>query len=159
MGSWRVGYDWVTSLSLSCIGEGNGNPLQCSCLEDLRDGGAWWTAVYGVAQSRPRQKRLSSSPQWADNPGRVMTRVFEEEKQCLRLLPRVLSPQAVWSKSKTGLLLPPCLLDHPSPWKFLSPEEWPIKCLEWDHPNLHCPFVRDLLITQPLGVGIQWWIG
>ena len=39
------------SLSLSCIGEGNGNPLQCSCLENPRDGGAWWAAVYGVAQS------------------------------------------------------------------------------------------------------------
>ena len=38
--------------SLSCIGDGNGNPLQCSCLENLRDGGAWWAAVYGVAQSR-----------------------------------------------------------------------------------------------------------
>ena len=47
--------------SLSCIGEGNGNPLQCSCLEDPRDGGAWWAAVYGVAQSRTRLKRLSSS--------------------------------------------------------------------------------------------------
>ena len=38
--------------SLSCIGEGNGNPLQCSCLENPRDGGAWWAAIYGVAQSR-----------------------------------------------------------------------------------------------------------
>ena len=47
--------------SLSCIGEGNGNPLQCSCLENLRDGEAWWAAVYGVAQSRTRLKRLSSS--------------------------------------------------------------------------------------------------
>ena len=47
--------------SLSCIGEGNGNPLQCSCLEDARDGGAWWAAVSGVAQSRTRLKRLSSS--------------------------------------------------------------------------------------------------
>ena len=47
--------------SLSCIGEGNGNPLQCSCLENPRDGGAWWVAVYGVAQSRTRLKRLSSS--------------------------------------------------------------------------------------------------
>ena len=37
--------------SLSCIGEGNGNPLQCSCLENPRDGGAWWAAVYGVTQS------------------------------------------------------------------------------------------------------------
>ena len=47
--------------SLSCIGEGNGNPLQCSCLENPRDGGAWWAAVYGVAESRTRLKRLSSS--------------------------------------------------------------------------------------------------
>ena len=47
--------------SLSRIGEGNGNPLQCSCLENPRDGGAWWAAVYGVAQSRTRLKRLSSS--------------------------------------------------------------------------------------------------
>ena len=47
--------------SRSCIGEGNGNPLQCSCLENPRGGGAWWAAVYGVAQSRTRLKRLSSS--------------------------------------------------------------------------------------------------
>ena len=49
--------------SLSFIGEGNGNPLQYSCLENLRDRGAWWAAVYGVAQSRTRLKRLSSSKQ------------------------------------------------------------------------------------------------
>ena len=63
MGSRRVGHDWATSLSLSlsCIGEGNGNPLQCSCLENPRDGGAWWAAVYRVAQSQTRLKRLSSS--------------------------------------------------------------------------------------------------
>ena len=77
MGSLRVGHDWATSLSfftfmhwrrrlhfhfsLSCIGEGNGNPLQCSCLENPRDGGAWWASIYGVAQSRTRLKRLSSS--------------------------------------------------------------------------------------------------
>ena len=47
--------------SLTCIGEGNGNPLQCSCLENPRDGGAWWAAVYGVAQSQTWLKRLSSS--------------------------------------------------------------------------------------------------
>ena len=47
--------------SLSCIEEGNGNPLQCSCLENPRDGGAWWAAVYGVAQSQTRLKRLSSN--------------------------------------------------------------------------------------------------
>ena len=47
--------------SLSCIGEGNGNPLQCSCLENPRDGGAWWAAVSGVAESRKKLKRRSSS--------------------------------------------------------------------------------------------------
>ena len=47
--------------SLSCIGEGNGNPLQYSCLENPRDGGAWWAAVYGVTQSQTQLKQLSSS--------------------------------------------------------------------------------------------------
>ena len=46
--------------SLSCIGEGNGTPLQCSYLENPRNGGAWWAAIYGVAQSRTRLKQLSS---------------------------------------------------------------------------------------------------
>ena len=52
-----------SDFSLSCIGEGNGNPLQYSCLENLRDGGggAWWAAVYGVAQGRTRLKRLSTN--------------------------------------------------------------------------------------------------
>ena len=47
--------------SLSCIGEGSGNPLQCSCLENPRDGGAWWASVYGVTQSQTRLKWLSSN--------------------------------------------------------------------------------------------------
>ena len=59
MGSLRVRRDWATSLS--CIGEGNVNPLQCSCLENPRDGGAWWAPVYEVTQSWTRLKWLSSS--------------------------------------------------------------------------------------------------
>ena len=47
--------------SLACIGEGNGNPLQCSCLENLRDGGACWAAVYGVAQSRTRSNLAAAA--------------------------------------------------------------------------------------------------
>jgi len=63
MESLRVGHDWATSLalSLSCIGEGNGNPLQYSCLENPRDRGACWAAFYGVAQSQTRLMQLSSS--------------------------------------------------------------------------------------------------
>ena len=62
MGSLRVRHDWATLLSLfTFIGEGNGNPLQCSCLENPRDGGAWWAAVYGVTQSWTRLKWCSSS--------------------------------------------------------------------------------------------------
>ena len=60
MWSPRGGHDWATSLSL-CSGEGNGNPLQCSCLENPRDGGARWAAIYGVTQSRTRLTWLSSS--------------------------------------------------------------------------------------------------
>ena len=59
MGYQRVWHYWATSLS--CIGEGNGNPLQCSCLENPRDSKAWWAAIYGVPQSQTRLKRLSSS--------------------------------------------------------------------------------------------------
>ena len=62
-GSWKLETtEWLHfHFSLSCIGEGNGNPLQYSCLENPRDRGAWWTAVYGVAQSRTQLKWLSSS--------------------------------------------------------------------------------------------------
>ena len=67
--------------SLSCIGEGNGNPLQYSCLENPRDGGAWWAAVYGIAQSRTWLKRLNSSSSstldwsipWREEPGRLQS--------------------------------------------------------------------------------------
>ena len=53
--------------SLSCTGEENGNPLQYSCLEDPRDGGAWWAAIYGVTQSRTRLKQLSLSLAYQEN--------------------------------------------------------------------------------------------
>ena len=74
--------------SLSCIGEGNGNPFQCSCLENPKEGGAWWAAVYGVSQSRTRLKRLSSIKEkavalhsstlawktpWMEEPGRLQS--------------------------------------------------------------------------------------
>ena len=68
-------------------GEGNGNPLQCSCLENPTDGEAWWTAIYGVAQSRTRLKRLSS------NSSKVLQRQYsalfkstELRDRCVRVL-------------------------------------------------------------------------
>ena len=76
MGLLRVRHEGATSLhlSLSCIGEGNGNPLQCSCLENPRDGGAWWAALYGVAQSRTQLKQLSSS-------SKVMLKILQASLQ------------------------------------------------------------------------------
>ena len=53
--------------SLSCIGAGNGNPLQCSCLANPRDGGAWWASVHGVTQSQTRLKRCSSNSSQKEN--------------------------------------------------------------------------------------------
>ena len=75
--------------SLSCIGEGNGTPLQCSCLENPRDGGAWWAAVYGVAQSWTRLKRLSSSSSSMDRAGNYTQYAVihhsgkESKKECI----------------------------------------------------------------------------
>ena len=67
---------------LSCTQEGNGNPLQYSCLENPRDGGAWWAAVYGIAQSQTRLKRLSSSSSMFSEVSRL---VFLAAKSCLTL--------------------------------------------------------------------------
>ena len=67
-GRWEGGSSGIHTYTYGpCIGEGNGNPLQCSCLENPRDGGAWWAAIYGVAQSRTRLKWLSSSSSMADS--------------------------------------------------------------------------------------------
>ena len=66
--------------SLSCSAEGNGNPLQCSCLENPRDGGAWWAAVYGVAESRTRLKQLGSGREFEQRRQRQPTPILLPEK-------------------------------------------------------------------------------
>ena len=71
--------------SLSCIGEGNGNPLQSSCLENPRNGGVWWPAIYGVAQSRTRLKRHSSSSS-SSSISRETEREIEKKRQIERNL-------------------------------------------------------------------------
>ena len=78
--------------SLSCIGEGNGNPLQCSCLENPRDGEAWWVAVYGVTQSRTQLKRLSSSRTFSNYELHGSSPVPEDESglmqvNCVHIIP------------------------------------------------------------------------
>ena len=87
-GPWgRWGLDMTEGLhffSLLCIGEGNGNPLQCSCLENPRDGEAWWAAVYGVTQSQTWLKWLSSSS--SSNSGKILKHemdiVFISKRLC-----------------------------------------------------------------------------
>ena len=75
--------------SLSCIGEGNGNPLQCSCLENPRDGGTWWAAFYGVAENRTRLKRLSSSSssKWIKCTSQKTQSGWVDENMCVYALP------------------------------------------------------------------------
>ena len=90
--------------SLSHIGEENGNPLQCSCLENPRDRGAWWAAVYGVTQSRTRLKRLSSS---SSNTVHCRELSSVQSLSCLRLFvtPWTVACQA--SQSITNSRSPP----------------------------------------------------
>ena len=86
MGSPRVGHDSVTSLS--CTGEGNGNPLQCSCLENPMGGGAWWAAVCGVAQSQTRLKQLSSKETkelYIENYKTLMKKIKEDTNRWINV--------------------------------------------------------------------------
>ena len=83
--------------SLSCTGEGNGNPLQCSCMENPRDGGAWWAAVYGVMQSQTRLKRLSSSSRASNRPGQGM--IFSEAQGSIKVW--YLPTQTEWYRGRT----------------------------------------------------------
>ena len=74
--------EWLPfHFSLSCIGEGNGNPLQYSCLENPRDGGAWWAAIYGVAQSRTRLKWLGSNIYLTEKSQYVALSFYETHKE------------------------------------------------------------------------------
>ena len=88
--SWDTTERLHFRFSLSCIGEGNGNPFQYSCLENLRDGRAWWAAVYGVAQSLTRLKWLSSSSSSSSRSKKhshIGNRSITSEARCLALNP------------------------------------------------------------------------
>ena len=82
--------------SLSCIGGGNGNPLQCSCLENPRDRGAWWAAIYRVAQSQTRLKRLSSSSRYG--------------YYCFIHYPILFPSSEIWSTYSVPSMFMPCVL-------------------------------------------------
>ena len=116
MGSWRVRHDWATSLyfSLSCIGEGNGNPLQCSCLENPRDGAAWWAVVYGLAQSRTWLKRLSSSS------SSQLPEVNSLKQGICLIFHHIAQNFGYKSTEERSLLHPGCMLNGFLPLRFVS---------------------------------------
>ena len=122
VGSLRVGHDWVTSLPLFTFlyWRRKWQPLQCSCLENPRDGGAWWAAIYGVAWSRTRLKQLSSSssnvitsglryipkaPQAGGCPGEGSTRslpmIHQITPSSLPVLPGSTEPGAVAGRARS----------------------------------------------------------
>ena len=130
--------------SLSCTGEGNGNPLQCSCLKNPRDGGAWWAAVYGVTQSRTRLKRLSSLAvglEEAPIPSGLGFQLF------LHLLPNFLSSDSL--PSCPGVWILPATLSQPA----RSP---PALIVSQDHGSMMACGLGCRLILWP-GKALQLW--
>ena len=105
--------------SLSCLGEGNGNPLQCSCLENPRDGGAWWAAIYRVSRSRTRLKQLGSS----SNASLKLMRELAPPLDLLQLPALSLSPLSV----KLFLWNDAIEWDRPNcfPWGILTSNQRP----------------------------------
>ena len=138
--------------SLSCAGEGHGNPLRCSCLENPRDGGAWWAAVHGVAQTRTRLKRLSSSSRLCEKP-----HVLISMPVTWRFL---ISQWKCWSLSRVRLFATPWTVAHQallsmglsrqeywSGLPFPSPGELPDPGIKPVSPELH----TDSLPSEPSG--------
>ena len=160
MGLLRVGHDWETSLS--CIGEGNGNPLQCSCLENPRDGGAWWAAIYGVAQSRTWLKWLSSSSSSSQRIGAsASTSVLPMNTQgwfplgftgLISLLSkgfsRVFSSTTIWKHQFFSA--------QPSLWSNSHICAWLLEKHSFDYMDL-CQKSNKVPSTQKLSCGEKWY--
>ena len=132
--------------SLSCIGEGNGNPLQCSCRENPRDGGAWWAAVYAVAQSQTRLKRLSSSSSshiglrlpWRWKIDMVRLTDGRSDQISRSVVSDSLQPHEL------QLARPPC----PSPTPGVHPDSRPYS--QWCHPSISSSVVPFSSHSQSL---------
>ena len=147
--------DWLHFIfSLSCIREGNGNPLQCSCLENPRDGGASWAAIYGVAQSQTRLKRLSSSSSSSVFTARIFSRDLTAARwsrlkiRCLKLWGLLFSDSAVqWAENPDSDLA--CLFFCGLPPG--SPP--PCTCCRWDNVcHASSPPRPQLLLSQSLSL-------
>ena len=95
MESLGVRHNWATSLFTFMHWRKHGNPLQCSCLENPRDGGAWWASIYGVAQSRIRLKRLSTS---------------SSSRLVMPFLPRSKRLLVSWLQSPSAVILEPKII-------------------------------------------------
>ena len=117
MGSLRVGHDWATSLSLFTfmLGERNGNPLQCSCLENPRDRGAWWADVYGVTQSRTGMKWLSSSRSF------WMISLFQDPE-----FNHICKVSFAIEDNDHGHLTIGAILNHTDPWRCFTQLPFPL---------------------------------
>ena len=143
--------------SLSCTAEGDGSPLQCSCLGNPREGGDWWAAVYGVAQSWTRLKQLSSSSSQAEEREEYSSHSWDVQgvlavvEACPMLLqsevghalsqrrwPQVVGPQEEPSctGSQEGVGSNLCLF---TTWWLL----WAIKAQRWAKPSAQTPEVAD----------------
>ena len=105
--------EWLPfHFSRSHIGEGNGNPLQCSCLENPRDGGAWWASIYGVVQSRTRLKRLSSSSSSAGDMGSIPC-PEDSLEEGMKAHSSILAWRIQWTEEPGGLqFMEPDMTDH-----------------------------------------------
>ena len=126
--------------SLSCIGEGNGNPLQCPCLENPRDGGAWWVAIYGIAQSQTRLKQLSNSSSSFEVKWKSLNCVW------LFVIPWTVACQAPLSIEFSRP-------EYQSGWPFPSPGDLPNRGIESRSRTLQ---VNSLLSKPPRK---PWWLG
>ena len=143
--------------SLSCIGEGNGNPLQCSCLENPREGGGWWSAIYGVAQSRTRLKRLSISSScwhWKLLPWCQSCDIEVTSKYLSVQFSSVHSLSHVWLCNPMDYSMPGFSVHHQLPEFTQTHVYWVNDAIQPSHP-LSSPSLPSFNLSQHQGL-FKW---